>query len=85
MQRVGGLKSFFGLLLAFLFFSYLIYFTTQCRTVEVLKQKKALKDTIYAAWDENAPQTHRGRIAEHFYPLNDQTIWCHTHRMYLVG
>lgn len=85
MQRVGGVSSFFLLLLAFLFFAYLIYFTMQCRSLEKLNEKKALKDTIYAAWDESAEVAHRGRVAEHYYALNDQTIWCHTHRMYLVG
>ena len=51
MQRVGGVSSFFLLLLAFLFFAYLIYFTMQCRSLEILTAKRALKDTIYAAWD----------------------------------
>ena len=84
MQRIGGVTSFFVLLLAFLFFSYLIYFTMQCRSIEILNKKKALKDTIYQAW-EDQDEISTFKVSENDFSIKDQDIWSHTHRVYLMG
>ena len=41
-------------------------------------------ETLYEAW-ENNDEKGRGRTSDEDFSLTDQTIWCHTHRMYLIG
>jgi len=45
---------------------------------------KELPETIYRVWEEK-DEMGRGRTLENDLGLNDQSIWCHTHRMYLIG
>lgn len=45
---------------------------------------KDLRDSLYEAWDER-DEGGRGKTDETDFSLKDQTIWCHTHRMYFIG
>ena len=45
---------------------------------------KGHPETLYEAWEEN-DEKGRGKTTDNDFSLSDQTIWCHTHRMYLIG
>jgi hypothetical protein len=82
IQKMGGIKSFFSLLLVFFLVSYSIYFTFHFRTRDIIIKKRNLKDDIFLAWEDD---TKMDKPTETDFSLNDKTIWSHTYRMYLIG
>lgn len=72
------------LLLGFLFLSLTIFIgMTKRKSVNDMTLRD-ISDTIYQNWEDNN-QIGRGNTSENDLSMNDQTIWCHSHRMYLLG
>lgn len=81
---MGGAIPFFSLMLWFCAIGLLIFVALSHRSKVVNLVLKELPDKIYSVWD--ADDEHgRGRTFENDFSLNDQCVWAHTHRMYLIG
>jgi len=84
VQRIGGVLPFFGMLGVFTIISLIIFMALSYRS-EVIKERfKNLPETIYQAWEEK-DESNRGKVTDDDLSMRDATIWCHTHRMYLIG
>ena len=72
------------LLLGFLLLSLTIFIAMTKRKSVNDMTLRDISETIYQDWAENN-KIGRGNITENDLSMNDRTIWCHTHRMYLIG
>ena len=54
------------------------------RATVIAEYIKNHPETLYEAWESN-DEKGRGKTTDEDFSLSDQTIWCHTHRMYLIG
>ena len=84
VQRLGGQIPFFFLLFLFLVISIFIFMGLSRRSVIINEKLKSHTWKIYQAW-EDKEERGRGKTSEEDFSLKDSTIWCHTHRMYLIG
>lgn len=83
-EEIGGAMSFFLLMAIFCFMCMWMFALLSYRSQIVNLVLKELPEKIYSVWIENDEQG-RGRTFVNDFALNDQCIWSHTHRMYLIG
>lgn len=76
--------NFMLLLLGFLLLSLAIFVGMTKRKSVNDRTLRDIGDTIYQNWEDN-DQVGRGNTSEKDLSMNDQCIWCHSHRMYLLG
>lgn len=84
VQRLGGVVPFFGMMGIFLLLALLVFSMLSYRSQLIIEQMKELREVLYEVWEEENEQ-FRGRVTEDDFRLNDQSIWCFTHRMYFIG
>lgn len=71
----------FGL---YLLISLIIFSFISHRSEQIYQNLKDLHETLYMAWEEE-DTAKRGLASETEFSFKDENIWCHTHRMYLIG
>jgi len=71
-------------MLVFCFVGLLIFIALSHRSKVITLALKELPNKIYSVWQADDEQG-RGRTFENDLSLNDQCVWAHTHRMYLIG
>ena len=86
VQRIGGVIPFFVLLGIFLLFSLVVFAMLSHRSQLISDELKDLPETLYMMWenDYNGPN-FRGNTELNEFGMNDDCVWSHTHRMYLIG
>lgn len=56
------------------------------RSQIISEDLKELPETLYYLWEEDYKEMNiRGRTSNDDYAMNDDCIWSHQHRMYLIG
>mmetsp|Transcript_4035 Transcript_4035/g.6815 ORF Transcript_4035/g.6815 Transcript_4035/m.6815 type:complete len:761 (+) Transcript_4035:2773-5055(+) len=83
-QRMGGALPFFLLLLVFLWVALVIFVIIMYKSDVMRIDFKNHPDKIFRAW-QDLDESARGRTTDADFAINDATVWCHTHRCYLVG
>ena len=86
VQRLGGVIPFFALLGLFLIFSLILFSMLSYRSQQISEELKDLPETLYYLWEEDYDEVNmRGRTSKEDFGMNDDCVWSHTHRMYLIG
>lgn len=84
IQREGGLVPGFAMFGLYLLISLIIFSFISHRSEQIYQNLKDLHETLYMAWEEE-DTAKRGMASETNFSFKDENIWCHTHRMYLIG
>lgn len=85
VQRLGGQRNFFGVILFFLASMLAILIGLVYRHTVNAENVKNIETEMYQNWEEGAANSEFANSSETDFSMKDNLIWYHSYRTYLVG
>lgn len=85
VQRLGGQKSFFEVMLFMLFVTLSIMIGLVYRHTLNAENSKNIETEMYQHWEEGVPDNQFAYSSEYNFSMQDNLVWYHTYRVYLIG